>query len=263
MGGLYSRLRNLFFSRTLELVLVGLANSGKTTFCNFLHTGRFVEEGPTIGLNVKVMQKGGVTTKIWDLGGQAKYRTEWSRYTRGCDVIVFVVDTTAPNELPTAKKELHQLLEDRDLARLPLLVLANKIDLGPKVTEPELIKGLNLDYITENPWLIIPVSAKDGTNVEQVRERTSTNNGGAVCAAEQVLSELLCDVFAGAGLSAQAIARLSPSSPHSSRAPHRSTYSHLLHSHIRVHLPAQTHCSTRRRGCSPERFRAVRGPVRD
>lgn len=67
MGGLFSRLRGLFFTRTLELVLVGLANAGKTTFCNFLHTGKFIEEGPTIGLNVKVMQKGGVTTKIWDL----------------------------------------------------------------------------------------------------------------------------------------------------------------------------------------------------
>jgi ADP-ribosylation factor-like protein 8 len=93
-----------------------------------------------------------------------------SRYTRGCDVIVFVIDTTAPNDIPTARKELHQLLEDRDLAKLPLLILANKIDLGPKISEPELIKGLNLDYITENPWLIVPVSAKDGTNVDQALE---------------------------------------------------------------------------------------------
>lgn len=263
MGGLFAKLRSVFFTRKLELVLVGLANAGKTTFCqwnsgdapvpeeqragrrgtrgadagmcpglapvvvglassvlavpspslsgNFLHTGRFVEEGPTIGLNVKVMQKGGVTTKIWDLGGQAKYRSEWSvdargtdskeptereagdakpfgadsgwcfsggvtclsrrsRYTRGCDVIVFVIDLTAPNDLPTARKELHQLLEDRDLAKLPLLILGNKIDLGPKITEPELIKGLNLDYITDNPWLIVPVSAKNGTNVEQALE---------------------------------------------------------------------------------------------
>ena len=83
MGSLFTKLRNMLFSRTLELVLVGLANAGKTTFCNFLHTGRYIEEGPTVGLNVKVLQKGGVTTKIWDLGGQAKYRQECSRYARG------------------------------------------------------------------------------------------------------------------------------------------------------------------------------------
>jgi hypothetical protein len=45
MGGLLSHLRSLFFARKLEMVLVGLANSGKTTFSNFLHMGTFVEEG--------------------------------------------------------------------------------------------------------------------------------------------------------------------------------------------------------------------------
>ena len=93
---------------------------------------------------MKVVKKAGVTMKIWDLGGQQKYRSEWSRYSRGSDVIVFVVDTQAPDELPVARRELHMLLEDRELARLPLLVIANKIDLGPKFTEAELIKGLNL-----------------------------------------------------------------------------------------------------------------------
>lgn len=47
-------------------------------------------------------------------------------------------------------------------------MLANKIDLGPKITEQELIKGLNLDYIVDNPWLLVPISAKNGTNIEQV-----------------------------------------------------------------------------------------------
>lgn len=147
--------------------MVGLANSGKTTFSNFLHTGRFVAEGPTVGLNVKVFQKGRTTIKCWDLGGQSRYRSEWSRYTRGSDVIVFVVDTQCPEDLPMCKKELHQLLEDRELARLPLLVLANKIDLGPKFSEAELIKGLNLDYCAEQDWLVIPVSAKEGTHIDR------------------------------------------------------------------------------------------------
>jgi hypothetical protein len=64
-------------------------------------------------------------------------------------------------------QELHTLLEDHDLCKLPLLVLANKIDLGPKISEQELIKGLNLDYITESAWLVVPISAKVGTHVDQ------------------------------------------------------------------------------------------------
>ena len=51
--------------------------------------------------------------KCWDLGGQAQYRAEWGRYTRGCNVIVFVVDAHAMEILPDVKIELHRLLEDR------------------------------------------------------------------------------------------------------------------------------------------------------
>mmetsp|Transcript_9288 Transcript_9288/g.38099 ORF Transcript_9288/g.38099 Transcript_9288/m.38099 type:complete len:81 (+) Transcript_9288:429-671(+) len=49
--------------------------------------------------------------KCWDIGGQAQYRSEWGRYTRGCDVIIFVVDAHANDTLSLARKELHRLLE--------------------------------------------------------------------------------------------------------------------------------------------------------
>lgn len=48
MGGVIARLRALFFSRRLEVVLVGLEGSGKTTFCNYLALGKAVEEPPTV-----------------------------------------------------------------------------------------------------------------------------------------------------------------------------------------------------------------------
>jgi Arf/Sar family protein len=122
------------------------------------------------GLNVKIMKKEGVTFKVWDIGGQVQYREEWPRYARGCDVIAFVVDTQKPELVPSAKKELHQLLEARELQKVPLLILANKIDLGQKITEQELIRALNLDYISDNSWLVIPISAKTGANIDQALE---------------------------------------------------------------------------------------------
>ena len=51
---------------------------------------------------------------------------------------------------------------------MPILVLANKMDLEDKLEEIEIVKGMNLDYIVDNPWSIIPISAKHGTNMEQV-----------------------------------------------------------------------------------------------
>ena len=52
-----------------------------------------MDTAPTIGLNVKMVKKGNVTMKCWDIGGQHQYRGEWGRYTRGCNAILFVVDT--------------------------------------------------------------------------------------------------------------------------------------------------------------------------
>lgn len=136
-------IRRLLFSKKLEVVIVGLGNSGKTTLLHVLSEGVPVETIPTVGLNVRMIKKGGVQMKCWDLAGGEQYRNEWGRFTKGCDVIIFVVDANALYLLPDAKKELHRLLEDKELGNTALLVVANKIDLEPHATEPQLIRGNN------------------------------------------------------------------------------------------------------------------------
>lgn len=168
MGQVFKKLMNILWQKKLEVVLVGLENSGKTTLLSVLSDGRPVQTAPTIGLSVKMVMRGGVQMKCWDLGGQSQYRQEWGRYTRGCNVIIFVVDANAMHLLPDAKAELHRLLEDRELATTALLIVSNKIDLEPHASEQFLIKELNLDYIVENPWLIIPCSALKTLNIDAI-----------------------------------------------------------------------------------------------
>jgi Arf/Sar family protein len=62
------------------------------------------------------------------------------------------------------------LLDDKGVENRPLLILSNKIDLDPHMTESEIIKELNLDYVYSNPWAVIPISALKGTNFEKVVE---------------------------------------------------------------------------------------------
>jgi len=168
MGGWLTKLFASLYAKQLEVVLVGLENSGKTTLLNVLSQGAPLETVPTIGLNVKLVKKGGVTMKCWDIGGQEMYRKEWGRYTKGCDVIIFVVDAHDFDKIQTARKELHRLLEIRELATIPVLVLANKIDLKPHIGEDDLIRELNLDYVVDNPWLVIPCSALKSANIDKV-----------------------------------------------------------------------------------------------
>ena len=65
---------------------------------------------------------------------------------------------------------MQSLLDSRELENKPLLVLSNKIDIEPHMTEADIIRELNLDYIYSNPWAVIPLSALKGINLEQVLE---------------------------------------------------------------------------------------------
>lgn len=53
MGGLLAKLKQVFYSQKMEIVLLGLENSGKTTLLNQLSLGQSYPSAPTIGLNIK------------------------------------------------------------------------------------------------------------------------------------------------------------------------------------------------------------------
>ena len=44
---------------------------------------------PTVGFNMHKVDKGKVQIKVWDLGGQKKFRGMWERYCRNNDAIVY------------------------------------------------------------------------------------------------------------------------------------------------------------------------------
>ena len=77
-----------------------------------------------------------------------------------------MLDAAAPQRLSQAKKELHMLLESPELEGIPLLVLSNKHDLQQTLSQAEIIKGLNLDYI-DSVWAVVPVSSLTGQGVER------------------------------------------------------------------------------------------------
>mmetsp|Transcript_12657 Transcript_12657/g.21452 ORF Transcript_12657/g.21452 Transcript_12657/m.21452 type:complete len:95 (+) Transcript_12657:144-428(+) len=81
--------QQLFWKQEMELTLVGLQNSGKTTLVNVISSGQFNEDMiPTVGFNMRKVSKGNVTIKLWDIGGQPRFRSMWERYCRGVNSIV-------------------------------------------------------------------------------------------------------------------------------------------------------------------------------
>ena len=151
----------------MELTLVGLQNSGKTTLVNVIAQGSFTSDMiPTVGFNMRKVTKGNVTMKLWDLGGQPRFRSMWERYCRGVNAIVFVLDSADADKIEPARTELQNLLQKPLLAGIPLLVLGNKNDLPSSLTVEEVIDKMYVFCILIYYLLIIFRELRSITNRE-------------------------------------------------------------------------------------------------
>ncbi|CAB66925.1 ADP-RIBOSYLATION FACTOR-like protein [Arabidopsis thaliana] len=178
----------------MELSLIGLQNAGKTSLVNVV--ARYLLcVFDQVGFNMRKVTKGNVTIKLWDLGGQPRFRSMWERYCRAVSAIVYVVDAADPDNLSVSKSELHDLLSKTSLNGIPLLVLGNKIDKPGALSKEALTdemysslssskpssKGTTLgrsDYVcyrcrgltslTDREVCCFMISCKNSTNIDQV-----------------------------------------------------------------------------------------------
>ncbi|XP_014260790.1 ADP-ribosylation factor-like protein 8B-A [Cimex lectularius] len=159
--------RSLFWKEEMELTLVGLQCSGKTTFVNVIASGQFTQDMiPTVGFNMRKITKGNVTIKVWDIGGQPRFRSMWERYCRGVNAIVYMVDAADPDKLEASRNELHNLLDKPQLMGIPVLVLGNKRDLPNSLDEKELIDRMNLCAIQDREICCYSISCKSKDNID-------------------------------------------------------------------------------------------------
>lgn len=162
---------SLFFKQEMELSLIGLQNAGKTSLVNAIATGGYSEDMiPTVGFNMRKVTKGKVTIKLWDLGGQPRFRSMWERYCRAVSAIVYVVDAADYDNLSVSRSELHDLLSKPSLSGIPLLVLGNKIDKKEALTKQAFIDEMGLKSITDREVGCFMVSCKNSTNIDTVVE---------------------------------------------------------------------------------------------
>jgi ADP-ribosylation factor related protein 1 len=86
---------------------------------------------PTVGLNIAKLEAFGSKLMFWDLGGQPGLRAIWGRYYAQAHALVFVVDSSSDGfQANMAKDTLQGVLASCKLSGAPVLVLANKSDLG-------------------------------------------------------------------------------------------------------------------------------------
>lgn len=130
------------------MLVIGLDNSGKTTLCASIKGDLDPITVPTVGFSTpirKTLFQHDVV--FYDLGGGARIRGVWPSYFADVHGVVFVVDAADAGRVPEASEELKQALLHPMVVGKPLLVLANKQDLPPALSEVELAQGMGLDKL--------------------------------------------------------------------------------------------------------------------
>ena len=167
MGGVVSQL-----SKTnARIVMLGLDAAGKTTILyklklkDHLKTSSIV---PTIGFNVETINpRRGMSFVVWDAGGQDKIRCLWKHYFKGCDVLLFVIDSADKERFEEAREELWAILENESMKGVPLIVIANKQDLPEAPPPAAVIDILELSRVRDRPWKIHGTCAINGEGLQE------------------------------------------------------------------------------------------------
>ena len=154
-----------------SVIVVGLDNSGKSTVLNYLkpEESKVHDIVPTIGFNVEKFKVRSIEVTAFDMSGQGRYRDLWKAYYKDCNGIIFVIDSSDKLRMVVVKDELEDMLSCAELKgkRLPILFLANKMDLHGALSSVKVSSSLQLEDIKDKPWFICATNALTGEGIEE------------------------------------------------------------------------------------------------
>jgi ADP-ribosylation factor 1/2 len=159
-----------FISERKVFILLGLDAAGKTTFLYYARLGQVITTVPTIGFNVETVEWGNNNITCWDVGGCDKIRPLWRHYfQKNVRGLIFFVDSSDGERLPEVKSELDLFLHEKDVLSVPLLVVANKVDIPSALSIDQIVDGLGLRSIRNRRWSIIPTVCKDNHGIDDIK----------------------------------------------------------------------------------------------
>jgi small GTP-binding protein len=148
-----------------KIILAGDVGVGKTSLIRrYVHSIFSEEYRATLGFKVdkKNVEVDGriVSLLIWDVAGETNMIDIFYAHYKSSDGIIYVFDITRP---PSSEKILGDIrVLNKFLKNVPMIVVANKIDLVQDAEKAKSEIGIEVDYFT---------SAKTGEAVEEIFTR--------------------------------------------------------------------------------------------
>lgn len=174
---LYGLWEYLFKKGNYFVLILGLDNSGKTTFleharCNLNKNYKHIDLNriaSTVGLNVGKIDTDGVILNFWDLGGQKELQLLWDKYFLEAHAIIWVIDSSDRDRLNESIEAFNNIIKNELLDNLPLLFVINKQDIQTAMKPNEIINAFHdsLDMIGDRRFLSIPISALKGNGINE------------------------------------------------------------------------------------------------
>ncbi|KAK3101830.1 hypothetical protein FSP39_006675 [Pinctada imbricata] len=168
--GLISLFSGLFGSKERRILILGLDGAGKTTILYRLQVGEVVTTIPTIGFNVETVTYKNLKFQVWDLGGQTSIRPYWRCYYSNTDAIIYVVDSMDRERVGISKTELYSMLEEEELKKAVIVVMANKQDIEGAMSVTEVANALGLTSLNQRTYQIFKTSAIKGAGLDEAME---------------------------------------------------------------------------------------------
>lgn len=126
------RAKNADVSDEVKIILAGLDNSGKSSIISLLKRSKPLLEihkdinnlTPTTGLLREEIDLSGLTVRLWELGGQERYRSQYLKepemYFLDSHTFVFVLDIQNQNRFDESLAYMKSLIELLKFLELPL-----------------------------------------------------------------------------------------------------------------------------------------------
>ncbi len=135
--------------RVATIALLGLDESGKSTFLASILGNSCSDVEPTWGFVKERVSVGSLQLDIFDLGGGKKIRGYWANYLANCHAVVFIVDASDSERLDEAKEAFTDITASEYLVGKPVLLVANKQDLPGAVGGDDLVDRVGAAAIRE------------------------------------------------------------------------------------------------------------------